>query len=891
MARRMDKEGVPRSSIPTTPRGSFKDYVIQEEKINESNVKTTERIAEIMSSGFEGMKKAYQHPVTRNIGSGIKTTAVGGAGLMGGLAVGSYKGAKWAHEKTQGILILIFPILLWAFDAFVSSFQGLAFSLDSINLETITGFFKNSIFIIFAVIYFFIRRPTREEVPYFIAVTALLSYIALFIGYHPWVLVHFIFAVFVYGYFLKGFDRSEPITGAHWLFLFVVIWDMFDFPLFQFVNLNSINSQVLAVITNNLLFPIWLFYFFVFIKDSGFKSAALIFIMLFYIGYLGLQIPDIATRLSEISPEQKEAALAAPGKVVQNYLNVWKKWLGGQIQYAITGKVEKNQYEPLGVYLENVKSADAKYYENEDVVVWGTVRARTLDDPVNVKLGCYARDGSKKIETKNVDPNAAFPVFKLEEQDFACTFKNSDFKDILKSGSTTITAFADFNFETLAFLKVYFMDRERLRAMTRENLDPFKEFGIKDKKPVTIYTNGPAAIGMETTSPLVGVGESYITFPTLSMSIQNNQGWQGRIKKFEEVILLLPKGVGLVSPETDCGERKFTPYDSGQCKTSSCVRVNTECENVCDNGYKDDNDKSNCKALCKEKKDSCENDCDFLFEEEGQKYDGFALIKEDLEKINTKLAKDDQVTGNFEFFRCKLSPKPEEVLQNTPITTKSIRAKIRYNYNVEKPVPVRIERLGLGERTTKVGEVATTGGTKTETRVIELANSLSANPPLAVSIANWETRGSFNHCNDGTLNCGTFNPDNVNCNPSGSCGVMQINKNAHPDLFTSENSRLNTFRCNSGETAWDLDCNIKSGIGLLKQNYDTWGSDTTKYNLAVDNNCNPANNPSNNAKYKSYTNPWDRALRAYNGFGCTTGADVTYVEEVNRIKETKYSGK
>src|SRR3989338_4033237 len=107
MARRMDKEGVPRSSIPTTPRGSFKDYVSQEEKINESNVKTTERIAEIMSSGFEGMKKAYQHPVTRNIGSGIKTTAVGGASLMGGLAVGGYKGAKWAHEKTQGILILI----------------------------------------------------------------------------------------------------------------------------------------------------------------------------------------------------------------------------------------------------------------------------------------------------------------------------------------------------------------------------------------------------------------------------------------------------------------------------------------------------------------------------------------------------------------------------------------------------------------------------------------------------------------------------------------------------------------------------------------------------------------------------------------------------------------
>src|SRR3989338_8190619 len=185
-------------------------------------------MAKIMQRIFGGMKKAYQHPAAQKIGSRIKTTAIGGASLMGGLAVGSYRGAKLAHEKTQGIFILIFPILLWAFDAFVSNYQGLVFSLslESIRIENLTGFFKNSLFIILAVVYFFIRRPTREELPYFLAITALLSYIALFIGYHLWVLVHFIFAVFVYWYFLKGFDRSEPITTSHWFFLFVVVWDI-----------------------------------------------------------------------------------------------------------------------------------------------------------------------------------------------------------------------------------------------------------------------------------------------------------------------------------------------------------------------------------------------------------------------------------------------------------------------------------------------------------------------------------------------------------------------------------------------------------------------------------------------------------------------------------------
>lgn len=785
------------------------------------------------------MSKTYIQK-SRKIFSGKK-----GQSMIGSrLAADDYSGVtgkiKWAHHKTGGIAILFFPMLLWAFDAFVAPYAGLEFSLDSINLQSITGFFLNSLFLIIAVIFIVLRHPSREELPFFIAIIALFAYITGFIWYNIWILVHLLFAVFVFGYFLKGFDRSEPITGAHWMFFIIVIWDMFDFPLAQWINVNGLNSAVIEVLTNTLLFPIWLFYFITFMKEGGWKNTTIILIFLFYIGYIGFQIPDIAAKLSEISPEQKEAALAAPSKVVQNYLDVWKKWLGGQIQYAITGKVEKNQYEPLGVYLENVKSADAKYFENEEVVIWGTVRARTLDDPINVKLGCYAKDGTKKTYTDNVDPNVAFPVFTLEEQDFACTLKTAKgekFENILKSGSNTITAFADFNFETLAFLKVYFMDRERLRAMTRDNLDPFAEFGIKDKKPVAIYTNGPAAIGMETTSPLVGVGESYITFPTLSMSIQNNQGWQGRIKKFEEVILLLPKGVGLTSPETDCGERKFARYDGEMCKANSCTKVNTECINVCESGYASDLsdfDKNNCKASCDDKLKACQNDCSFLFEEEGQQYEGFALIKEDLEKINAKLAKDDQITGDFEFFRCKLSPKPKEVLQNTPITTKSIRAKIRYNYTVEKPVSVRIEKLTDAERTTKVGEVALKGLNEVQQLIVNTANQNSVDPIMALAIANVES--NFRHCcategrNTGQTCQGTtetscqLNRLIVSIDGS-SRGIMQIFVSGHPDLFSPGTQRLNSYGCSQGETAYDLGCNIKSGVNILKENIKTCKND------------------------------------------------------------------
>ena len=164
-------------------------------------------------------------------------------------------------------------------------------------------------------------------------------------------------------------------------------------------------------------------------------------------------------------------------------------------------------------------------------------------------------------------------------------------------------------------------------------------------------------------------------------------------------------------------------------------------------------------------------------------------------------------------------------------------------------------------------------------RIRQLANEIGfANIELVLKLA--KTESSFRHCRDGTSNCGASNPDNVNCNSFGSCGVMQVNNkpNAHEDLFIVGSKRLELFGCKKEETAYDINCNIKSGLRILQQNYQAYGPNTDRYNNAVDEFC---KDPALNAKYKSYVNPWDRALRAYNGFGCSIGADVSYVEKVN----------
>ena len=805
------------------------------------------RIAGILKSGLDGIKNAYKHPAIPRMVSSSKYMAAAGAGMMGGLATGAYKGtiagikgapsaASYAHHKTGGIFLLIFPILLWLFDAFIENYQGLAFSLDNINFEGILGFLKGSPFLILAAVYILIKRPPREELPFTLAIIALFTYISGFLDYNLWIAVHLLFAMFVFGYFLKGFDRSEPVTGAHWLFLFVVIWDIFDFPIFQYLNISTINSPALDILTNHLLFPVWVFYFFVFIEDTGWKTFALLFIIIFYIGYIGFQIPAISTQLSQIPEEDRREAFSAPSRWAENLGDTFTKWITGQVRYAITGKVEKNQYEQLGVYLENVRSADQKYYEGEDITLWGTVKARTLDDPVNVKLGCFIRDGTQKIYTPDVDPKKTFPVFTLEEQDFACTFKGQSFGSRITAGSKSVTAFAEFNFETLATLKVYFMDRETLRAMTRDKKDPLEEAGIKEKIPIATYTNGPAEIGMETTSPLIGVSNSYIAFPRFSLSIKNRQGWEGRITKFNEIVLLFPKGTEPTVPDSDCN-LKFSNYDGGSCR-QSCSQINEECARVCDN-YDDDLDKRNCNFLCGEKLNSCGDDCSILFEDEGQSYVGISLSQQELSKINEKISKDDTAsTSDFEFFSCRFNPKPNEVLEDVPATTpttKSFRSKVRYNYILEKPVSVRVDKDPTRPDTDKIGGIAITGSNEVENLIITTANSQGVDPVLALAIASVES--TFRHCcavagqNRGLTCQGTTETscplDRLIISfDDSSRGIMQVCVGCHPDLFTPGTNRLLSYGCAQGETAYDLTCNIKSGVNILKENIkrcnDVW---------------------------------------------------------------------
>ncbi len=149
--------------------------------------------------------------------------------------------------------------------------------------------------------------------------------------------------------------------------------------------------------------------------------------------------------------------------------------------------------------------------------------------------------------------------------------------------------------------------------------------------------------------------------------------------------------------------------------------------------------------------------------------------------------------------------------------------------------------------------------------------SESRNIPIDILLAIAEQESNFKHCKDGSFECGE---NDITKSSSGAIGVMQIV--SWEDCGYTENEIL------------DVNNNIDCGAKLLKQKYNSYKNGVTssqEYSIGdfkqLVNNC-----ISSYSKYGEYKE-WDAAIRAYNGWGCESGADVDYVEKVNS-KKSKY---
>jgi hypothetical protein len=223
-----------------------------------------------------------------------------------------------------------------------------------------------------------------------------------------------------------------------------------------------------------------------------------------------------------------------------------------------TGQVDQAAQKRLGVYLENFRPSEAAFYENIPVTAYATMKAETLDIPLDITITCAAAPqtvaigaSAEPVPASRIVPRNTFTVLTSDQYDIDCVWE----KGLLRKGMHQLKMRAEFDFTTRAYLKSYMMDRERLREYRRLNVDPLAD--VPDRTPVATYTSGPVRIGMGLGAQPIALGQQGETLPPWGVTIQN--AWEGSILQITGLTFLVPEGIRISDAstigavETTCG--------------------------------------------------------------------------------------------------------------------------------------------------------------------------------------------------------------------------------------------------------------------------------------------------------------------------------------------------
>ncbi len=448
------------------------------------------------------------------------------------------------------------------------------------------------------------------------------------------------------------------------------------------------HTTIFSYITHIFFVPIWIYYAALqehsdpvwnghSIKQTISSIIWVFWTLLIIIGAMQ-HMPDLEDKFifGAISPEYKEwgkekleefpETAKGLGKVfVDKVAELFRK----PIRYAVgddyyLGQVEKNKKEKLGVYIENVRPASPQYYQDEPVSVWGTLKARTLqpDNTVQVVTECIAQSANNVPGLQNRivgDANPENPtsiqfgyeVANFEHVDLSCEFAAGR----LKPGTRKIIFNTTFDFHTDSYLKAYFMDKERLRSLERQKINPLDQYGITDKKPIAVYTNGPVGIGMETTRTEHGslVPTASGTMFRHGITIENK--WQGKIQQLKKVVFKVPVGMSVVPDSCDF-----------HAEIVECRASVPECE---DGKYSSI----------------------YHVAQRSKRVPGGSVTKRGLDVINRLFATKKR---KFVSFNCRvLFDNVETVLGNTPIATHYFKTSVDYTYGIEQSTNVHVRKV------------------------------------------------------------------------------------------------------------------------------------------------------------------------------------------------------
>jgi hypothetical protein len=283
----------------------------------------------------------------------------------------------------------------------------------------------------------------------------------------------------------------------------------------------------------------------------------------------------------------------------------------------------------LGVYIDNLKASERMFYENTPVTVYTTMRAETIDKPLDINVVCEADDQIRVTPR----PQAVFNVITSDQSDIDCVWG----KDVLKKGTHNIKLSAEFEFTTRSYIKSYIMDRDRLREYRRQNVDPLQ--GIPDKNPTAIYTSGPVRIGMSLGQQPIPLGRGGEPLQSWGVNIENL--WNGKIEELTNVMFFVPKGL----------------------KITNIEGVSVQ--------------EIRCDAVPEEERESCDDNL----------VNVYALTPEELALPTYK----NLVTKSFRI-PLEISD-PEKVLGKAPVAVQNFKVTAQYRYLIDRTISVTVSEV------------------------------------------------------------------------------------------------------------------------------------------------------------------------------------------------------
>jgi len=318
--------------------------------------------------------------------------------------------------------------------------------------------------------------------------------------------------------------------------------------------------------------------------------------------------------------------------------------------YNTYDSTQETTEQEQGLYLEEIERGDFEYTTESPVHLWARLVARTLDDEITARVTCYAEteniyddniiiEGIVDEETSATELEIS--IFSGVERTIPCIFDEDEYSNgLTEDGDYEIIYNTTFNFASDSRKKIYMMGRERML----NDLDLLAEKG-KEPSPENVLTE---LYDIQDTDP-----ESVYTTGPIILAIGTNK---------------LPWDIG----------------DKHNIKPLFGVTV--------ENSWSSGGEIASIDNLYFKMPDSfkfinLEKSCTVPVEETTEQSEsGFKVykIKEPINNI------EDFVTIN-----CHMSIEPDEALDPVPVTSRFLRARAEYTYNLQKKISIEVEEKDL----------------------------------------------------------------------------------------------------------------------------------------------------------------------------------------------------